>query len=48
MKRHFVSEEKKSVSRSGKKKDNDEKIVEWLDKINLMKEMERKKILGLG
>lgn len=28
--------------------DPEEKIVEWLDKINMMKQLERKKIMGLG
>ena len=27
--------------------DPEEKIVEWMDKINMMKQLERKKIMGL-
>ena len=49
MRKHFTSEEKnKNNNKFMKKNDPQEKIVEWLDKINLMKDLERKKILGLG
>lgn len=44
MRKHFTSEDKNSKK---KKTDPEEKIIEWLDKINIMKEIERKKILGL-
>lgn len=47
MRKHFISEEKMKQARM-KMKEPEDKIVEWLDKINMMKQLERKKIMGLG
>lgn len=37
MRKHFTSEER--YKQKSKKSDPEEKIVEWLDKINLMKQI---------
>ena len=47
MRKNFISEEKMKQARR-KMNDPEEKIVEWMDKINIMKQLERKKILGLS
>ena len=47
MRKNFISEEKMKQARR-KMNDPEEKIVEWMDKINMMKQLERKKILGLS
>lgn len=46
MRKHFTSEERMKESRKSLNGPED-KIVEWLDKINMMKKLERRKIMGL-
>lgn len=46
MRKHFTSDQKKNI-KNYNKNDPEGKINEWLDKINIMKELERRKILGL-